>query len=148
MKEVTKEKTQSYIVYQAVDGTEFYDKCECERYERSAHGVLRARISKLTTGKEDAWNLMGGIEGHDIIGVKMNTENDLKDVQQFLMLENSYYSGDKAEEIFDIMEKAYKNGDIILFGINCDGDYYFINSRQNIIDNLTNLGKEKDEKVS
>lgn len=142
MKEVTKEKTQKYTVYQAVDGTEFHEKSECEKYERSAHGVLRARIVKLTTGRENAWNLMGGMEDHDIIGVKMNTGSDLKDIQQFLVLENSYYSFDKTKEIFDIMEKAYDNDDILLFGINCDGDYYFINSRQNIIDNLNILGKE------
>jgi hypothetical protein len=142
MKEVKKERTESYTVYQAVDGTEFHEKSECEKYERSAHGVLRARITKLTTGRENAWNLMGGMEDHDIIGVKMNTESDLKDIQQFLVLENSYYSFDKTKEIFDIMEKAYNNNDIILFGINCDGDYYFINSRQNIIDNLNTLKQE------
>jgi len=142
MKEVKKERTESYTVYQAVDGTEFHEKSECEKYERSAHGVLRARIAKLTTGRENAWDLMGGMEDHDIIGVKMNTESDLKDIQQFLALENSYYCFDKTKEIFDIMEKAYNNNDIILFGINCDGDYYFINSRQNIIDNLNILGKE------
>ena len=142
MKEVKKERTESYTVYQAVDGTEFHERNECEKYERSAHGVLRARISKLTTGRENAWDLMGGMEDHDIIGVKMNTESDLKDIQQFLALENSYYCFDKTKEIFDIMEKAYNNNDIILFGINCDGDYYFINSRQNIIDNLNILGKE------
>ena len=142
MKEVKKERTESYTVYQAADGTEFHEKSECEKYERSAHGVLRARITKLTTGRENAWDLMGGMEDHDIIGVKMNTESDLKDIQQFLVLENSYYSFDKTKEIFDIMEKAYNNNDIILFGINCDGDYYFINSRQNIIDNLNTLKQE------
>ena len=142
MKEVKKERTESYTVYQAVDGTEFHEKSECEKYERSAHGVLRARITKLTTGRENAWDLMGGMDDHDIIGVKMNTESDLKDIQQFLVLENSYYSFDKTKEIFDIMEKAYNNNDIILFGINCDGDYYFINSRQNIIDNLNTLKQE------
>jgi hypothetical protein len=72
---------------------------------------------------------------------------DTVHVQQFLMLESPYYSGDKAKEIFDIIEKAYSKGDIILFGVNCDGDYYFINSRQNIIENLDILGR-KDEKVS
>ena len=145
MKEVKKERTENYTVYQAVDGTEFHEKSECEKYERSAHGVLRARITKLTTGRENAWDLMGGMEDHDIIGVKMTTGSDLKDIQQFLVLENSYYSFDKTKEIFDIMEKAYNNNDILLFGINCDGDYYFINSRQNIIDNLNILKQDHNK---
>ena len=51
MKEVTKEKVQKYTVYEALDGTEFHDKAECEKYEESAKGVVKARIAKLTVGK-------------------------------------------------------------------------------------------------
>ena len=39
---------------------------------------------------------------------------------------------------------TYDNDDIVLFGINCDGDYYWINSRQNIVDNLVNFGKKEE----
>lgn len=33
MKEVIKERVQKYRVYEALDGTEFNDKAECEKYD-------------------------------------------------------------------------------------------------------------------
>jgi hypothetical protein len=42
------------------------------------------------------------------------------------------------------MDTAYKENDILIFGVNCDGEYYFINSRANIIDNLLNLKEDKE----
>lgn len=144
MKEVTKEKVQKYTVYAALDGTEFDDKAECKKYEKSAKGVLIARIAKLIVGKGNAWTIMGGYEDSNVVGFKMQTGRDLEYVKQFLLMKCSWYSKEKCEEIFGVMQKAYDNDDIVLFGINCEGDYYWINSRQNIIDNLMNLGKEKD----
>ena len=144
MKEVTKEKVQQYTMYQAVDGTEFNDKTECQKYEQSAKGVIMARIAKLIVGKGDAWTLIAGCDDHDVIGIKMQNGRDLEYVKQLFMMECSWYGEVKTEEIFDIMEKAYDNGDIVLFGINCEGEYYWINSRQNIVDNLMNLGKPSD----
>lgn len=150
MKEVTKEKIQKYTMYEALDGTEFHDKAECQKYEESAKGVIRARIAKLIVGRGNEWELLAGSDDHEIIGIKMQTGRDLECVKQFLLMECSWYNNNtvKRDEIFDIMEKAYDNDDIVLFGSNIDGDYYWINSRQNIVDNLMNLGKEKDEKVS
>jgi len=148
MKEVTKEKVQKYTVYEALDGTQFSDKAECEKYEQSAKGVIRARIAKLTVGKANEWDLLAGSDEHEIIGIKMQTGRDIEYVKQFFMMECSWYEEVKTREIFDVIEKAYDNDDIVLFGINCDGDYYWVNSRQNIVDNLMNLDKKEDEKVS
>ena len=145
MKEITKEKVQKYTVYEALDGTEFHDKAECEKYEQSAKGVIRARIAKLTVGKATEWDLLAGSDDHEVIGIKMQNGRDLEYVKQFFMMECSWYGEVRTREVFDIIEKAYdNNNDIVLFGINCDGEYYFINSRQNIVDNLVNFGKEKD----
>lgn len=144
MKEVTKEKVQKYTVYEAFDGTEFNDKAECLKYEESAKGVIRARIAKLTVGKATEWDLLAGSDDHEVIGIKMQTDRDL--VKQFLLMECTWYNGNPVERdrIFDIMEKAYDNDDIVLFGINYDGDYYWINALQNIVNNLMSFGKEKD----
>ena len=145
MKEVTKEKVQKYTMYEALDGTEFNDKAECEKYEESAKGVIRARIAKLIVGKANEWDLLAGSDEHDIIGIKMQNERDIEYVKQFLIMECSWYGEVRIKEIFDVIEKAYDNDDIVLFGINCDGDYYWINARQNIIDNLMALDKSKSE---
>ena len=146
MKEVTKEKVQKYTVYEALDGTQFSDRAECEKYEQSAKGVIRARVAKLIVGKENEWNLLAGCDEHEVVGIKMQTGRDVEYVKQFLMIECSWYNNSPVErdKIFDIMEKAYDNDDIVLFGINCDGDYYFINCRQTIVDNLMNFGRKEE----
>lgn len=151
MKEVIKERTnvEEYKVYQASDGTEFINCEECRKYEESAFGVVRGNITKLIVGRSnDAWELMGGNDENSVIAIKMNCATDVNLVKQLFLLEHPYYNDEirqlLKQEKFDIIDNAYNNGDVVLFGINCDGDYYFINSRQNIIDNLNNLAKEKD----
>lgn len=144
MKEVVKEEVQKYTVYEALDGTQFSDRAECQKYEESAKGVIRARIAKLTVGKENEWNLLAGSDDHEVIGIKMQTDRDVEYVKQFFMMECSWYGEVRTKEIFDVIEKAYDNNDIVLFGINCDEEYYWINALQNIVNNLMNFGKEKD----
>ena len=151
MKEVIKERTnvEKYKVYQAPDGTEFMNYEERRKYEDSALGVVRGNIAKLIVGRtDDAWELMGGNDDSSVIAIKMNCAADVDLVKQLFLLEHPYYNETERKELkqkkFDIIEDAYNNNDVVLFGINCDGDYYFINSRQNIIDNLNNLIEKKD----
>ena len=149
MKEVIKEKVQHYKVYEATDGTEFMNYEECQKYEDSALGVVRGNISKLIVGRaDDAWDLMGGNDDNSVIAIKMSSAADVDLVKQLFLLEHPYYNDEERKERkqkkFDIIDTAYNNGDVVLFGIHLEGDYYFINSRQNIIDNLNNLTEKKD----
>ena len=158
MKEIIKERTkvEKYTVYQAADGEEFHNAEECRKYEESALGVLRSKVVKLIVydtrkiSSESAWTIMGGDDDHNIVAIKMNTAADLDLVKQWFLLECPWYTTEGREELkasrFEIIENAYNNGDVIIFGMNCDGDYYFINSRQNIIDNLMALDKKEEKK--
>ena len=150
MKEVIKERTnvEKYKVYQASDGAEFINYEECRKYEDSALGVVRGNVAKLVVGRtDDAWKLMGGSDDNSVIAIKMNCAADVDLVKQLFLMEHPYYNDAEREELklekFTIIDNAYNNGDVVLFGINCDRDYYFINSRQNIIDNLINLDKKE-----
>lgn len=154
MKEVVKECThvEKYKVYQAPDGTEFMTYEECRKYEDSALSVVRGNIAELVVGRSnDAWNLMGSDSDHSILAIKMNNTADVDLVKQLFLMEHPYYNDAEREKLklekFKIIEDAYNNNDVVLFGINCDGDYYFINSRQNIINNLNNLDKQTDNAV-
>ena len=153
MKEVKKEIEHiDYItMYQATDGTEFNSKEECAKYEASALGVMRSKVAKLIVfdtrnTNQDAWTLFGGCDDHDIVGFKMPNKEAFNDLCQFFLLECPWYNSDERKEQRDakiaIFEKAFNKKDIIIFGLNCDGDYYFINSRQNIIDNLNSFDKK------
>ena len=154
MKEVVKERThvEKYKVYQAPDGTEFMNYEECRKYEDSALGVVRGNVAKLIVGRSnDAWNLMGGDSDNSILAIKMNNVADVDLVKQLFLLEHPYYNEDERKELkqekFAIIENAYSNNDVVLFGVNCDGAYYFINSRLNIINNLNNLDKKEAKEI-
>ena len=153
MKEITKERTvtEKYTLYEAFDGQEFTDKKECQKYEESALGVARGKVQSLfvSTGN-DAWTLMGGCDDHEIIAVKFEDITDTDTFLQWLYLECSWYLDDlrreRKAEVESIVRIAFDRKDVILMGRNCNGDYYFINSRQNIIDNLMALDKKEEEK--
>ena len=55
MKEIKKERTttQTYYEYEALDGTIFNDKEECQKYDESALGLLNYKVSLLKVGKKD-----------------------------------------------------------------------------------------------
>lgn len=147
MKEVTKEKVQKYTVYEALDGTEFHDKDECKRYEDTALCVLKSKIKNLiVTDEVDAWNLIGGYEDNSVFGVKVSTVEDADILKQWLLLEYPYLQEEehigRKEKEFNKIDSAI--GDIYLLGINCDREWYVINSRQNIVDNLVNFGKKEE----
>ena len=153
MKEITKERTitEKYTLYEAFDGQEFTDRKECQKYEESALGVARGKVQNLfvSTGN-DAWALMGGCDDHEIIAVKFEDITDTDTFLQWLYLECPWYLDDlrreRKAEVESIVRIAFDRKDVILMGRNCDGDYYFINSRQNIIDNLMALDKKEEEK--
>jgi len=149
MKEITKERThvEKYSVYEALDGTQFDFKEDCEKYEKSALGVLRGRLEKLIVGRaEDAWDLMGGADEHRIIAVKPEKETDVDLILHWFYMENPHYLNDShakyKKQLVDTVNTAYDTKDIILFGLNLDNEFYFINSRQNIINNLNTIDKE------
>lgn len=143
MKEI-QEEIKSYVtMYQASDGTKFHDEEECKKYELSAKGAVRDKLSKLivsdTRGTTyDAWSIFAGCDDHEVIAVKMDFEKDFDTVLQFIHLEFSWYNTEN-KEVFQIIEKAFKEKDVVLFGITSDGDYYFINSRNNLIANINNF---------
>lgn len=154
MKEIIKEVTTQHTAYQATDGTIFNSAEECITYEESAKGVIRSRIARLITYDsrntlDNAWTIMGGMDDHNIIAVKMENSEDYKNVCQFVLIECPWLSNDvhteRRESIFETISNAYNADDVVIFGINCENKYYFINSKANLISNLNTLDKESNE---
>lgn len=150
MKTIQKEvkRIEHVTMYQAPDGTEFNSADECLKYENSAKGVMRSRISDLIAydsrgTKDDAWSILGGMDDNDIIGIKMNSIDDFNTVCQFFLLECPWYNNEERKEQraakIAIIEEAFRAEDIVLFGITCDDDCYIINSRMEIINTLNSL---------
>lgn len=150
MKEVKEEKTcevkETFTYYEATDGTRFESSEECRKYETSALGVLRAKVKPIMSEPKDAWTTMGGLDDHQVVAVKMECDEDEDTVLQWLFLECPWYLNDnhkeRKEEIVRIIDLALLNKDALIFGLNCENEYYFINSRENIISNLNKLDKK------
>lgn len=154
MKEVKKETKREVIdvrtLYVANDGTEFINEEECAKYEQTALCVLTSRVMTLVEGRANsAWELMGGEDEHKVIAIRIANEKDADTFLQWLFLEHPWLLKDsykeRKKEIETIVRDAYTSKDVILIGINYDGDYYFINSRKNIIDNLNKLSTDNKD---
>lgn len=144
MKKLEKDLITKCTVFQAVDGTEFSQKEECEKYEKSALGVLRGKIKKFVVCEpKDAWTFIGGYDDHQVIAIKPLIESDIDTILQWYYLEHPYILENprksERERFEEVITEAWKNDDVVLFGINYEKEYYFINSRKNIINNLNSL---------
>ena len=150
MKEVRKETVTLYTVYEAVDGTEFRDKAECEKYEKSAKGMLRDKLQKIILDDtHNCWDVMGGEEDFVCLALAPKTQEDVDVILQNYYLDNPWILQDTGESYKERLNKglteALENKDVVLFGVNDDDNMYYINTRQNIINNLNNLGKKEEQ---
>ena len=151
MKKIEKKRTttQTYYEYAAIDGTVFDTEDECKKYENSAKCVLRAKVKKLIVTKEhNAWTLLGGSDDNAIVGFKFNNENDIQTFVQYYCLQyGSYYTREEntseLQKIYDQCNEAQNKDDILIVGINLDEDYYIINTRNKLIENLKNIDKDE-----
>ena len=141
--------------YESFDGKLWDTKEECEKYEKSAEGVLKLKFQELIVAKADAWNLMRGYEDNDVIGLKLTKEEDKDTVLQLYFLIYPYYLREDANDsqkecarmYKSYVDEAFEKGDLLLMGINCEGNYYFIGPRNKFVENLKNFGKPiKSEK--
>lgn len=145
--EIKREVTDIHTYYEALDGTRFTNEEECKKYEDTALCVAKAKVRKLIVTEElNAWEAMGGYEDNGVFGVKVSTKEDADAIKQWLLLDCLYLQKEEynklKEDRFNKIDSAV--GDLLLMGVNCDDEWYIINSRKNIIDNLTNLDKKKD----
>ena len=154
MKEITKEctKVEKYTVYEATDGTEFRTREECEKYEQTAHAVVRTKFLKLVVDEKTEWEFFDvGSDENTTYAIKMNTQEDADTVLQLYYIDNPYVLKDEEapkrykERAFNLVNTAYKEQDILFVGENYDGNIYIINTRNNMIKNLLNIDKDKEE---
>lgn len=140
MKEIKINEVNSTFKYEAIDGEVFDDKEQCKIYEKSALCLVRSRISKCKIGTtHDAWKLMGGYDDHLVQAYKVTTEKEADYFMQWVFSLHSWWSEEQNQKFIDDIQKALETGDVILMGINCDDEPYYINTRQNIINQLKDL---------
>ena len=135
----------TYTVYQAIDGTEFNSKEECQKYEDTAKCLLLTKykpLVKRTVSEYDIFNTGSDEYMIDILQY-LSSESD---IDILIQLNRLYYSGRKLDDDFydnmrSKLEKCLKNRDIVLIGRGTEYDgydnFYILATLQEITDNIT-----------
>lgn len=144
MKEIIKERKNTYTVYQAVDGTEFNSKEECQKYEDTAKCLLLTKYKPLVKRTASEYEIFNtGSEEYMIDILRyLSSESDI----DILIQLNRLHCGSKKlnDDFYDNMrsrlEKCLKNRDVILIGRGTEYDgydsFYVFTTLQEITDNI------------
>lgn len=149
MKQITKEKKSTYTVYVAVDGTEFDSAEECLQYEKSALGMLKAKLKKYIVWEGNEYDLWRNDTEDNTIAVELKKQEAVDTLLHIYYLQHSYLLlneyKNRREKFESLVDETFKNKDLLILGINCDNEYYYIDSRNNIVNRLLNLEKTNEE---
>lgn len=144
MKEITKETKSTYTVYQAIDGTEFNSKEECQKYEDTAKCLLLTKykpLIKRTASEYDIFNTGSDEYMIDILQY-LSSESD---IDILIQLNRLYCGGKKLNDDFynnmrSRLEKCLKNRDVILIGRGTEYDgydnFFVLTTLQEITNNI------------
>ena len=152
MKEIKKERTITDTYYEAVDGTQFSSKEECQKYENTAKAVLREKFKKLIIEESTEYDFFSaGSDENTVYAVKMETEGDMDTVLQLYYSDNPYVLREEdnckkyKERAYNLVNTAFTENDILFVGENYEGDIYLISTRGNIIENLQKIDRKNEE---
>lgn len=127
-------------VYVAVDGTEFDDKDECLKYEKSAEGVLLGRLAKMAITTQSECELFNGAGCDDNTShiIIPKSEDEVATIQQAIHLK-SY--GDKKK----LCERV-EVGKVLVVTIGYDNDGLWVTDLGEIVSKATDGRVELTEK--
>lgn len=156
MQVIKKEKTTTYEVYSAMDGTEFNNVEECRKYENSAKCVLLTKYQEycdIITSNEDEIFYFGSCDNMIDI-VKMNNPEAVTVILQLISLYNPHTRTEDLDDRLRMLRDYYEKGSTFFISRGYDDNEFWllkydIEDRLNHITKMCNLGKvtinEKDE---
>lgn len=137
MKERKVELLSYKTVYVAADGTEFDDRTECEKYDKSAVGVLKGRVKEMAIkdADEEAIFNCGNSENRVLVCIPKNQE-DIDTIKQLIFATG----GD--ERYANKLDGCINKIVLVFF---CYDDYIYIDTVDDVVSRATD-GKYKLEK--
>lgn len=149
MKEIKIENTVYTTQYEAIDGTRFTSKEECEKYDNTARAILKEKFRKLVVeeGTEETFFICGSDE-NATYAVKIASEEDADTVLQLYFIDNPWIlrEGENRDSMrdraFKMVDKAFKEKDILFVGENYEGETYLITTRNTLLEKLNNIDKK------
>jgi hypothetical protein len=128
MKEISIEKTLTERKYEAVDGTLFDSKDECQRYENTARCVLLSKYNKLIIKSATEYDLFEmGSEETVIDLIKIKHTSDIPTIVQLVILDNDYLikEQDRIDRMYEQLESAYNAGETFMVNRGYQDDYFW-----------------------
>lgn len=151
MKRITQSDVITITKYQAVDGTIFDDEKECEKYEKSAKGVLNAKYHGLVVASPDEDNLFSGFGSSDstIDIVRLKLRDDIDTLMQLFMLENPHMTDDvNKEQVCDIrrmlQEALAKQSYVLVHRGYGNESFWIVTYIKKVVEKLNEFTKEDD----
>ena len=143
MKTIKEEKKYTVEVFEAIDGTRFSDKAECEVYERSAKGLLLSKYNKLVVNKDSEYNIFRcGSEDEYVDIIKIPRKEDIDVIMQTLGVINPEMlkegSKERYDRCHDILVKACDKNDLV-FIFRGYGDGFWVEGT--LSDRIFNIAK-------
>ena len=128
MKEISVEKTLTVRKYEAVDGTLFDDKDECQRYENTARCVLLSKYNKLIIKSATEYDLFEmGSEETVIDLIKIKHKSDIPTIVQLVILDNQHLikDQDRIDRMYEQLESASIAGETFMISRGYQDDYFW-----------------------
>lgn len=111
-------------VYVAVDGTEFDEREQCEKYDKSALGVVQGRVKRVTVKVTNEWAAVGGDEDHEVWIVVPKKAEDVDAIRQLLALYGNRQDTSELDE---------QLGKVVYLAWNIDKDYMWFKTLESIL---------------
>lgn len=118
----------TYIVYQAIDGTEFNSKEECQKYEDTAKCLLLTKYKPLVKRTASEYDIFNTGSDEYMIDILQYLSSE-SDIDILIQLNRLYCGGKRLNDDFynnmrSRLEKCLKNRDVILIGRGTEYDGY------------------------
>lgn len=129
MKKIQKERVSYYDVYVANDGTEFNSQEECQKYDNSALGVVRARYEKLVVKTKTEDDILGIGSCEVVVKIlRIKSEDDVNTVMQMFLLENPHLMDNKerVEKTEKEISLALTEDDFLVVNHGYDYDAFWV----------------------
>lgn len=128
MKEIDVEKVLTVRKYEAIDGTLFDNKDECQIYENTARCALLSKYNKLIIKSITEYDLFEiGSEESVIDLIKIIHKSDITTIIQLVILENQYLikDQDRIDRMYEQLENASIAGETFMINRGYQNDCFW-----------------------
>lgn len=146
MKKIIVEKSIKETKYQANDGTLFTNEKDCQDYEKSLLGILKAKYSKLKKKEFNEYSFLNntlGCEDYNIDIVQINNKSDIDILIQLCLFYHPNKNQENIDYDYDRLLKAFEGNTTVIVGKGNDYDpnFYIISDSKSFIEHVTNAVK-------